>query len=138
VAQAGDQLSIRGTVKRIDSAANPITRQVSVLVEMSAKDRPPVVGLYAEGIVETSNKPTLMVSENSLRREGDTVFVWVLEGTKISKRGIDLGDRDLRLGAWVVKSGLLAGDKILRTSGSSLKDGQAFTLRAEASVKVGS
>lgn len=138
VAQAGDQLSIRGTVKRIDSAANPITRQVSVVVEMSAKDRPPVVGLYAEGIVETSNKPTLMVSENSLRREGDKVYVWVLEGNKISKRGIDLGDRDLRLGAWVVKSGLLAGDKILRTSGSSLKDGQAFTLRAEASVKVGS
>jgi hypothetical protein len=96
------------------------------------------VGLYAEGIVETSNKPTLMVSENSLRREGDKVYVWVLEGNKISKRGIDLGDRDLRLGAWVVISGLLAGDKILRTSGSSLKDGQAFTLRAEASVKVGS
>ena len=79
-----------------------------------------------------------MVSENSLRREGDKVFVWVLDANKISMRSIVLGDRDLRLGAWVVKSGLVAGDKILRTSGSSLKDGQAFTLRAEAAAKVGS
>ena len=138
VAQSGDQLSIRGTVKRIDSAANPITRQVSVVVEMNAKDRPPVVGLYAEGIVETASQPALMVSENSLRREGDKVFVWVLDANKISMRSIVLGDRDLRTGAWVVKSGLAAGDKILRTSGSSLKDGQAFTLRTEAAVKVGS
>jgi hypothetical protein len=79
-----------------------------------------------------------MVSENSLRREGDKVFVWVLDANKISMRSIVLGDRDLRAGAWVVKSGLVAGDKILRTSGSSLKDGQAFTLRTEAAVKVGS
>ncbi len=79
-----------------------------------------------------------MVSENSLRREGDKVYVWVLDGNKISKRNIELGQRDLRLGTWVVKSGMVTGDKILRTAGSSLKDGQPFTLRTEAAVKVGS
>jgi RND family efflux transporter MFP subunit len=138
MAQSGDGLGSKGTVKRIDSAANPITRQVAVIVEMSGKDRPPVVGLYAEGVIETQVKSAVMVSESSLRREGDKVFAWVLDGTKINKRSIEIGDRDTRLGQWVVQSGLAAGDKILRNSGSSLKDGQAYTLRAETAGKVGS
>jgi RND family efflux transporter MFP subunit len=137
MAQNGDQLSSRGVVKRIDGAANPVTRQVSVIVEINSKDRPPVVGLFAEGVVETLTKPAVMISESSLRREGDKVFAWVLDGSKIVKRAIQLGDRDTRLGQWVVTSGLAAGDKVLRNSGSSLKDGQAFTLRADTAAKVG-
>ena len=137
VKQSGDQLGNRGTIKRIDGAANPVTRQVSVIVEINGKDRPPVVGLFAEGVIETSIKSALMVSESSIRREGDKVFAWVLDGNKIVKRNIQLGDRDTRLGVWVVTSGLLAGDKILRTTSSSLKDGQTFTLRADTAAKVG-
>ena len=135
--QSGSQLSSYGIVKRIDGAANPITRQVSVIVELSGKDRPPVVGLYAEGIIETQTKPAVMVSENSLRREGDKVFVWVLDNNKLSKRGIELNGRDTRTGNWVVKAGLNAGEKVLRKDGSALKDGQSFTLRTEAAAKVG-
>jgi RND family efflux transporter MFP subunit len=137
MAQNGDQLSSRGVVKRIDGAANPVTRQVSVIVEINSKERPPVVGLYAEGVVETLTKPAVMIFESSLRREGDKVFAWVLDGSKIVKRAIQLGDRDTRLGQWVVTSGLAAGDKVLRNSGSSLKDGQTFTLRADTAAKVG-
>lgn len=137
IAQSGDLLGSRGTVKRIDGAANPVTRQVSVIVEINGKDRPPIVGLFAEGVIETSSKSALMISENSLRREGDKVFAWVLDGNKIVKRNIQLGDRDTRLGAWVVNSGLTAGDKLLRTNSSSLKDGQTFTLRADTGAKVG-
>ena len=137
VAQSGDLLGSRGTIKRIDGAANPVTRQVSVIVEINAKDRPPVVGLFAEGVVETSTKSALMISESSLRREGDKIYAWVLDGNKIVKRNIQLGDRDTRLGEWVVNSGLVAGDKILRTTSSSLKDGQIYTLRADTGTKVG-
>jgi RND family efflux transporter MFP subunit len=137
VAQSGDQLGSRGTIKRIDGAANPVTRQVSVIVEIAGKDRPPVVGLFAEGVIETSTKSALMVSESSLRREGDKVFAWVLDGNKIVKRHVQLGDRDTRLGEWVVSSGLVAGEKILRNTSSSLKDGQPFTMRADTAAKVG-
>ena len=137
VAQTGDQLGSSGRIKRIDGAANPITRQVSVIVEISGKDRPPVAGLFAEGVIETTNQSALMIPESCLRREGDKVFAWVLDGNKIVKRSIQLGDRDTRLGEWVVNSGLVAGEKILRTTSSSLKDGQSFTLRADTGVKVG-
>ena len=136
VAQSGDALSSKGTIKRIDGAANPITRQVSVIVEITGKDRPPVVGLYAEGMIETQVKPVVMISESSLRRESDKVYAWVLEGTKIAKRAIVLADRDARTGDWVVTTGLNAGDKILRKDGSALKDGQIFNLRTDAAAKV--
>jgi RND family efflux transporter MFP subunit len=138
VAQTGDQLASTGIVKRIDGAANPITRQVAVIVAINSKDRPPVVGLYAEGVVETLSKPAVMIAESSLRREGDKSFVWVLDGNKIVQRAVQLGDRDTRLGAWVVTSGLSAGEKILRNSSSTLKDGQTFTLRTDTAAKVGS
>ena len=137
VAQSGDQLGSRGTIKRIDGAANPITRQVSVIVEIQGKDRPPVVGLFAEGVIETSTKSALMISESSLHREGDKVYAWVLDGDKIVKRNVQLGDRDTRLGQWVVSSGLVVGEKILRNTSSSLKDGQPFTMRADTAAKVG-
>jgi len=42
------------------------------------------------------------------------------------------------LGEWVVQSGLAAGDKVLRKNGSSLKDGQPYTLRSDTAAKVGS
>jgi len=97
-----------------------------------------VVGLFAEGVVETLSKPAVMIAESSLRREGDKSFVWVLDGNKIVQRAVQLGDRDTRLGDWVVTSGLNAGEKILRNSSSTLKDGQTFTLRTDAAAKVGS
>jgi len=137
VTQNSDQLSSQGTVKRIEGAANPVTRQVSVIVAINAKDRPPVVGLFAEGVIEARTKPAVMIAESSLRREGDKVFAWVLDGSKIVKRGIQLGDRDTRLGDWVVSSGLSAGEKVLRTANSNLKDGQAFTLRTDTLTKAG-
>jgi RND family efflux transporter MFP subunit len=137
VGQNNDQLSSQGTVKRIDGAANPVTRQVSVIVSINAKDRPPVVGLFAEGVIEARTKPAVMIAESSLRREGDKVFAWVLDGSKIVKRGIQLGDRDTRLGDWVVNSGLSAGEKVLRTANSNLKDGQEFTVRTDTSTKAG-
>jgi len=137
MSQVDKQLSSSGIVKRIDGAANPITRQVSVIVELSGKDRPPVVGLYAEGIIETQTKPAVMVSENSLRREGDKVFVWVLDNNTLSKRSIEINGRDSRSGNWVVKAGLNAGEKVLRKDGSALKEGQSFTLRTEPAAKAG-
>ena len=137
MSQADKQLSSNGIVKRIDGAANPITRQVSVIVELSGKDRPPVVGLYAEGMIETQTKPAVMVSDNSLRREGDKVFVWVLDNNTLSKRSIEINGRDSRSGNWVVKAGLNAGEKVLRKDGSALKEGQSFTLRTEPAAKAG-
>lgn len=122
-----------GKIRRIDASANPVTRQVSVLVDFTGDARPPIVGLYAEGLVETQTAPALMLPESALVREGDKVSAWVLDGQTVRKQALELGARDARLGRWVVRSGLKDGDRVVRSPGSNLKDGQAFTLRSEKS-----
>jgi len=120
-----------GKIRRIDASANPVTRQVSVLVDFTGEARPPIVGLYAEGQVQTQTAQALMLPESALVREGDKVSAWVLDGQTVRKQALQLGERDARLGRWVIASGLQNGDRVVRSPGSNLKDGQAFTLRSE-------
>jgi RND family efflux transporter MFP subunit len=134
---SAQQLSQIGIVKRIDGAANPISRQVSVIVDLNGNNRPPIVGLYAEGIIETNTKIAILVPDKSLRKEGDKVFAWILNENQINKKPIEIDGRDTRTGNWVVKSGLTNGEKILREDRSTLKNELAYTLRTESPAKVG-
>ncbi|TFW33189.1 efflux RND transporter periplasmic adaptor subunit [Massilia horti] len=129
----GDQ-RFTGVVKRIDAAANPVTRQVEVLVGLTG-EQPRVAGLYAEGQIDAETTAVLMLPEKSVVKAGDKSFAWRLKDNKLAKVDIVVGARDQRTGNFEVKGGLAAGDTVLRTPGSSLKDGQKVEL---ATVKVAS
>ena len=45
VSSSGDTLTSSGKIRRIDSAANPITRQVSVIVDLKLPGQAPIMGL---------------------------------------------------------------------------------------------
>ena len=79
------QTVFTGTVKRIDAAANPVTRQVEVLVELAANERPKVSGLYAEGRVETGSQSVIMLPEAAIVRSAQSNYVWRLR-TERQKR----------------------------------------------------
>ena len=114
-----------GTVKRVDAAANTMTRQVEVLVGF-AKEGPQTAGLYAEGRIETSAGaaagPTL--PEASVQRSADAAYVWRVKGNQLGKVPVELGPRDARRGEYPLLGGLADGDRILRNPGSNLVDGQ--------------
>ena len=76
------QTVFTGTVKRIDAAANPVTRQVEVLVELAANERPKVSGLYAEGRVETGSQSVIMLPEAAIVRSAQSNYVWRLSDRK--------------------------------------------------------
>ena len=114
-----------GTIKRISPEANTVTRQVEVLVNFNDAKQPRVSGLYAEGQVEASNVATLMVPEIALLRSGDKVSAWKIAGNALHKTDVILGAKELRSGAFMVKSGLVEGDQLLRNPSTTLKDGQA-------------
>jgi membrane fusion protein (multidrug efflux system) len=122
-----------GTVKRIDAAADPTTRQVEVLVNFTSKVQPSVSGLYAEGRIETSSSAALMVPAVALVRNGDHTFVWRVQGGQLKKTNIVLGERDARRGDYAVQSGLAEGDQVVRNPQSTLKDGA----KVEALATVG-
>lgn len=117
-----------GKVKRVDPAANDVTRQVEVLVGFTDANQPRVSGLYAEGAIETDTVSALMLPEAALVKAGDKSYVWRVKGNSLSRADLLIGKRDQRTGNYEVRSGLAAGDIIMRNPSSSFKDGQVIEL----------
>ena len=121
----------RGTVKRVDPAANQVTRQVEVLVAFDAKSgQPRVSGLYGEGRIEAETTPALMLPEGALVKAGDKAYTWRLKDSKLSKVDLQIGARDPRSGNYEVRAGLAAGDTVMRNPSSSFKDGAKVDMAA--------
>lgn len=115
----------RGKLSRIDAAANATTRQVEIAASFdSPAEAPKVAGLYAEGRVDTGARAALVIAESSIQRQGDSAYVWKLQGEQIKKVAVQLGARDERRGEIVIASGLAAGDEVLRAPTGTLLDGQ--------------
>ena len=119
-----------GKVRRVDPAANAVTRQVAVLVDFNDKEQPRVAGLYAEGRIETDSISALMIPDSALVKAGDVTYTWKVKDKALHKVNLRIGARDVRTGQWEVQSGLVSGDTVLRTPGSTFKDGQKVELTA--------
>lgn len=128
----GEQ-EFQGVVKRIDPAANAVTRQVEVLVGFANSAQPKVSGLYGEGRIDAATKSALMLPEGALVKAGDKAYTWRLKDNTLSKVELTLGQRDARTGNYEVQRGLSSGDLVMRTPASSFKDGQKVE-RAAAKV----
>lgn len=116
--------SFNGIVKRINPEANPITRQVEVLVSFKGSNLPMVSGLYAEGQIEAASVATLMIPDAAVVHSGDRTSTWKIKDGVIHKVDIALGARDQRRGDYVAKSGVSEGDVVLRNPTTTLKEGQ--------------
>ncbi|RSZ57273.1 efflux RND transporter periplasmic adaptor subunit [Massilia atriviolacea] len=120
---AGEEF--RGVVKRVDPAANEVTRQVEVLVAFAPGSAvPKVSGLYGEGRIEAETKAALMLPEGALVKAGDKSYAWRLKDMTLGKVDLAIGPRDTRTGNYEVKQGLAAGDIVMRNPSSSFKEGQ--------------
>ena len=126
-----------GTVKRIDPVANDVTRQVEVLVGFANATQPKVAGLYAEGRIEADSVAALMLPEGALVKAGDQAYTWRVKGKTLNKVVLTIGSRDPRTGNYEVRSGLSAGDTIMRNPSSSFKDGQKVELAAAKVASAG-
>jgi membrane fusion protein (multidrug efflux system) len=124
-----------GRVKRVDPAANAVTRQVEVLVAFAESAQPRVAGLYAEGRIESQTSATLTVPPSALVQAGDVNYVWRVKNGVLGKAMLSIGTRDERTGYWQVLSGLAAGDTIMRVPGSTFKDGQKVAFIAPKPTK---
>jgi membrane fusion protein (multidrug efflux system) len=123
-----------GKVRRVNPAANATTRQIEVLVDFADARQPKLAGLYAEGYVETEKSAALAVPDTVLVRAGDKASVWRLGNGVLQKADVAIGDRDPRSGEFVIRSGLAAGDRVLRHPTTQLKDGQKVEMTASATA----
>ena len=127
-----DKGEFTGKVRHVDASADPVTRQVAVIVDFAPGTAPRVAGLSAEGQIAAGASQALLLPDAAIVREGDRAFVWKLGGDALAKVPVTLGERDARLGNVVVASGVAIGDRVLRTPGSTLTNGQKFQLATPA------
>jgi len=125
---------LEGKVRRIDVAADPVSRQVSVIVDFVDPRQANVAGLYGEGNVRTSSSSALMLSEGDMQRDGDAAFAWAVRDSKLVRQKISLGQRDARTGEFVVTAGLKDGDVLIRNPSRTLVEGTAVQAAARASA----
>jgi RND family efflux transporter MFP subunit len=126
--------SFTGKIKRVDPAANSVTRQVEVLVEFTDKARPGVAGLFAEGRIEAATTAALMIPESALVKQGDDTFAWKIKDKALVKARLGIGARDARSGNWQVENGLASGDMVLRAPSSAFRDGQKVEMQQPKAV----
>jgi len=127
-----DKGEFAGKVRHVDASADPVTRQVAVIVDFAPGTVLKVAGLYAEGRISSGESQALLLPEATIVKEGDKAYVWKLGKGVVAKTPVTLGERDARLGNVVVTAGIAVGDRLLRTPGSTLVNGQKYELAKPA------
>jgi RND family efflux transporter MFP subunit len=127
----GDQ-EFAGKVRRVSPSANATTRQVELLVDFVGDKQPKLAGLYAEGRLETATRSSITLPATAVVRDGEKASAFRVQGTKLQKVAINVGERDARTGEYVVTSGLAEGDQVIRHPSALLKDGQPVQAQGPA------
>ena len=102
-----------GKISRIAPSADPVTRQVQVLVDIPNPGNKLLAGLYAEGRVAVEKREALLAPLGAIDTTGDQPSVLRIENTVIQRVTVALGIRDERAEVVEVTSGLAAGDTLL-------------------------
>ncbi|MBQ0937356.1 efflux RND transporter periplasmic adaptor subunit [Ideonella paludis] len=128
-----------GRVQRVDAVANASTRQVEVVVALVG-EAPTVAGLFAEGEVLTQAEAAqgkLVLPQGAVQPLEGKQMVWRLGAdNKLQRVEVTLGELDPRHGWWPVKTGVQAGDRLLRNPTASLSPGQPFRLGGAGAAVV--
>ncbi len=102
-----------GTIARVAPAADPVTRQIQVLVDIPNPGGKLVAGLYAEGRVAVEKREALVAPFGAIDMSGDQPSVLRVKNGIIERASIALGVRDERSEVVEVTGGLAAGDVLV-------------------------
>jgi membrane fusion protein, multidrug efflux system len=104
-----------GTISRVAPAADPVTRQIQVLVDIPNPGGKLVAGLYAEGRVSVEKREGIIVPLGAIDTSGDQPSVLRVRNGVVERATVALGVRDERAEVVEVTNGLAAGDVLVLT-----------------------
>lgn len=102
-----------GTIARVAPAADPVTRQIQVLVDIPNPGGKLVAGLYAEGRVSVEKREALLVPLSVVDMSGDQPSVLRVKNGVVERAVIATGVRDERAEVVEVTNGVAPGDILL-------------------------
>lgn len=118
-----------GIVTNIFPTLDPVTHTVSTEIEVANKDLKLRPGMYARVHLDFSTKEALTVPDKAIVRQAGSGarYVYVFSGGKAVYRAVELGQQQGDL--YEVVSGLNAGDQVIISAPSNLKNGLSVKLR---------
>ncbi len=121
--------SFSGIVTNIFPTLDPVTHTVSTEIEVANKDLKLRPGMYARVHLDFGTKEALTVPDKAIVRQAGSGarYVYVFSGGKAVYRAVELGQQQGDL--YEVVSGLNAGDQVIISAPSNLKNGLSVKLR---------
>ena len=118
-----------GVVTNIFPTLDPVTHTVSTEIEVANKDLKLRPGMYARVHLDFGTKEALTVPDKAIVRQAGSGarYVYVFSGGKAVYRAVELGQQQGDL--YEVVSGLNAGDQVITSAPSNLKNGLSVKLR---------
>lgn len=118
-----------GIVTNIFPTLDPVTHTVSTEIEVANKDLKLRPGMYARVHLDFGTKEALSVPDKAIVRQAGSGarYVYVFSGGKAVYRAVELGQQQGDL--YEVVSGLNAGDQVIISAPSNLKNGLSVKLR---------
>ena len=118
-----------GRVSRISPSADPVTRQVRIVVSIPSGGQL-VSGLFAEGRVATQTKNVPSVPMNAVDRRGLEPTVLRIRNGKVDKVVVALGTIDDVAERVEIVSGVAVGDTLLLGTAQGIAPGTAVAVTA--------
>ena len=118
-----------GVVTNIFPTLDPVTHTVSAEIEVANKDLKLRPGMYARVHLDFGTKEALTVPDKAIVRQAGSGarYVYVFSGGKAVYRAVELGQQQGDI--YEVVSGLNAGDQVIISAPSNLKNGLSVKLR---------
>jgi RND family efflux transporter MFP subunit len=117
-----------GTVDRLNPAADPVTRQVSLFVSLPNTGGKLLAGLFAEGRVESASHRGVVVPLSAVDETGPQPVVTLIKDGKAAHVPVQLGIVQTRTEQVEVTSGIGAGDVVILGSAKTVPAGTAVTV----------
>ncbi|HXK62421.1 MAG TPA: efflux RND transporter periplasmic adaptor subunit [Acidobacteriota bacterium] len=102
-----------GRIERISPVADPLTRQVSIFVDVPNHDRRLVAGLFAAGRVATQRRKGLVVSSDAVNLDSPDPWVLRLRDGRTERVEVRVGLEDKRTKRVEILAGVNPGDLLL-------------------------
>jgi RND family efflux transporter MFP subunit len=123
--------NFEGRVERINPAADPGSRSITLYLAVANRDGALKGGMFAKGELVLDKAPAApVVPANALREEAGQPFVFTIEDGKVARRPVKVGMRE---GGYVeIQGGLEQGVPVVRARIMDLKAGAPAVLKTSA------
>jgi membrane fusion protein, multidrug efflux system len=120
--------TFQGKIEGIAPAADPVTRQIPILVSIPNPESRLVSNLFAEGQVAADQREALMVPLSAVDETGPTPTVTRVRDGRTERVAVKLGVRDERTERVEVSSGLSPNDRVLTGAARGIAPGTQVRL----------